>query len=193
MSVKLGKKQKVSLRKESDLQRVRLELKWSAPGVRNFDVDASAFICNIINGKPKALGEEYFVFYGNETDPQKSVVTGGDVKEEGDDDGENITVDLSRVSSKAEEIVFVLSIHKAASRRQSFGLLKGGAVVLVNDDTNEELAIFEFGKGVYNDETIIHVASLVRDKDGWDFVPYGDGRAGKDLGDIVTEFGLEIE
>lgn len=62
MGVKLGKKQKISLRKESDLQRFRLELKWSAPGIRNFDVDASAFICNIVNGRPKALGEEYFVF-----------------------------------------------------------------------------------------------------------------------------------
>lgn len=195
MGIKLSKNQKVRLRKESDLKRVRLELKWSAPGVRNFDVDASAFICDLdAKGKPKALGESYFVFYGNETDPQKSVVTGGDVKEEGDADGENIVVDLDRVNAKAQEIAFVLSIHKAASRRQHFGMLQGGGVVLFNDDTNEELGTFEFGNGAYtNKETIIHAASLIRDEDGWDFVPYGEGRPDKDLGDIVTEFGLELE
>jgi tellurium resistance protein TerD len=193
MAVKLGKNQKINLRKQANLRKVRFDLKWSAPGVKNFDADASAFICKMVNGRPQALSEEYFVFYGNPKDPEGAVVSSGDVRQEGTD-GESITIDLSKLNPKAQQIDLVVTIDKADSRRQNLGQLAGGGVSLVNDETDEVLAEYVFGKNEFtNGETVLHMASIFLEQDGWEFEPFGQGRAGISLADLVVEFGLDVE
>lgn len=190
--IRLQKNEKISLRKHN-LRKVRLDLTWQTDSsVRNFDADASAFVCTSVSSRPQALSDRHFVFYGNTEDAEKAVVSSGDVQQAGSD-GESITIDLERISPRADSVELIISIHDAARRRQSFGQLVGGGVSITDVDTGNTLAEFTFGKGEFTNEIVIHMASLYRDKNGWEFEPFAKGRADVDLGGVVAEFGLEVE
>ena len=83
----------------------------------NFDLDASAFML----GETKQLPpDELFVFYNNQKSPDGAVESSGDDTSGGNSDGgddETLTVDLNRVDSRIQEILFSVTIHDAEVRR----------------------------------------------------------------------------
>lgn len=121
--------------------------------------------------------EEYFVFYGNTDSPDKALhhtgddPTGGN-SAEGDD--ETIQVDLSRVNSDVQEILFVVTIHEATHRKQNYGQVRDSYIRIVDDSNGQEIAKYELGED-FSIETAIEFGRLYKKDGKWKFEASGIG------------------
>lgn len=172
MAINLQKGQKIDI----GLIKMSVGLGWTPnEGTGNaFDLDASAFMINEQRQIPK---EEYFIFYGNTDSPDAALhhtgddPTGGN-SAEGDD--ETIEVDLSKVDSSIQEILFVVTIHEALSRKQNFGQVRNSYIRIVDDQTGQEVAKYELGED-FSIETAVEFGRLYKRNNNWKFEASGIG------------------
>jgi tellurium resistance protein TerD len=140
----------------------------------DFDLDASAFM---IDGNRQIPVEEFFVFYGNTDSPDKALhhtgddPTGGN-SAEGDD--ETIQVDLTKLDSRIQEILFVVTIYDSAARRQNFGQVRNSYIRIVDDSTGQEVAKYELGED-FSIETAVEFGRLYKRDGKWKFEASGIG------------------
>lgn len=152
----------------------------------DFDLDASAFM---IDAKKKIPQEEYFVFYGNTTSPDKALFHTGDDPTGGnsaDGDDEVIQVDLTQVAADIEEILFVVTIHDANDRRQNFGQVRNSYIRIVDDSNGEEVAKYELGED-FSIETAVEFGRLYKHSGGWKFEASGIGHK-QDLAYFLSKY-----
>lgn len=186
--INLSKGGRIDLAKQDPgLKRVRLELKWN-PNKTNtgtqFDCDSSVFVCKYdAAGEPKLIDNKHFVFYGNKFTPDNTVTHSGDDTSGGT--GEVVIVDLT---SPADEISFVVTIHEADTRRQNFGQISRSSITLFNDETGEKLGGYNL-EDDFTSETAVQFGSLYKKDNGaWAFKAVG---AGYNMGlrDFVIGYG----
>lgn len=172
MAINLTKGQKIDI----GLTKMSVGLGWKpneGTGAA-FDLDASAFM---IDANRVIPAEEYFVFYGNTDLPDKALhhtgddPTGGN-SAEGDD--ETIQVDLSRVNSDVQEILFVVTIHEATHRKQNYGQVRDSYIRIVDDLNGQEIAKYELGED-FSIETAIEFGRLYKKDGKWKFEASGIG------------------
>lgn len=176
---------KLSLKKATsrDLKRIRCEFGWHSKV--SLDADVSAFI---LDGNSTMLGPEYLIFFHQKVDPEMSVIAGADVRD-GTGEKEKIMVDLTRVTSRAQEIAFILTIDEDQSQANHFGVLTEADVTIFDDETNEAIIEFKFDASTFqNGESLVHVASLFRGERGWDIQGFAKGTPNKDLSGAVEAF-----
>lgn len=172
MAISLVKGQKIDI----GLSKISIGLGWNPnEGTgSNFDLDASAFMINASRIIP---ADEYFVFYGNTDSPDGALhhtgddPTGGN-SAEGDD--ETIEVDLSKVNDDIKEILFVVTIHEAAARKQNYGQVRNSYIRIVDDSTNQEIAKYELGED-FSIETGVEFGRLYKRDNKWKFEASGIG------------------
>jgi tellurium resistance protein TerD len=172
MAINLQKGQKIDI----GLTKLSVGLGWNPnEGTGSgFDLDASAFILDATRLIPQ---EEYFVFYGNTDSPDGALQhtgddpTGGN-SAEGDD--ETITVDLSKVDTRIQEILFVVTIHEAIARKQNFGQVRNSYIRIVDDLTGTEVAKYELGED-FSIETAVEFGRLYKRNEKWKFEASGIG------------------
>lgn len=178
MAISLVKGQSQSI--ASKLSSILLGLGWDVnetEGGVDFDLDASAFL---LDSKKKLISESHFVFFNNLTspDPYQSVEHLGDNPSgAGDGDDEVIKVNLKRVPTQIQHILFTVTIHDAETRNQNFGQVKNAFVRLINEDTEEEVLRYDLTES-FPQETAIVMAELYRDSDGWHMKAIGAGYKG---------------
>ena len=174
MAINLQKGQRIDVK----LMRVSVGLGWDpALGTNDdFDLDASAFM---LTRNKKVPTDECFVFYNNQRSPDGAVESSGDDLTGGSSDGddETITVDLTKVDSRIEEIIFVVTIHEAASRHQNFGQVHNSFIRIYNADTNEEIAKYELEED-FSIETAVEFGRLYKKGSEWKFEALGIGYNG---------------
>lgn len=193
MAINLEKGGRINLSKDvPQLKRVRLGLGWDSNSFdtgKDFDLDASVFICKAnAQGAAKLLSDQHFVFYGNLTSPDGAVVHKGDNRTgaaTGDD--ENIVVDLKKLAGEIEDILFVVTIHEAAERRQNFGQVKNSYIKLYDDETGKEVAKYSL-EDDFSSETAVQFGSLYKKEGAWLFKAVGAGYK-KGLADFVIAYG----
>ena len=121
MAISLQKGQKISL--DKGLTLAKIGLGWDInkyDGQASFDLDASAIM---INSERKLLGENYFIFYNNLNSPDGALEHTGDDPTGGNSDGDDdeaIKVDLNKIDTKVQEILFVVTIEDFERRKQNF-------------------------------------------------------------------------
>lgn len=172
MAINLQKGQKIDI----GLSKISLGLGWNPnEGTgSDFDLDASAFM---IDEKRMIPAEEYFVFYGNTDSPDGALhhtgddPTGGN-SAEGDD--ETIQVDLAKVKDGICEILFVVTIHDAVSRKQNFGQVRNSYIRIVDDANGQEIAKYELGED-FSIETGVEFGRLYKREGHWKFEASGIG------------------
>ncbi len=172
MAINLQKGQKIDI----GLSKLSVGLGWNPnQGTGNdFDLDASAFMLTASKLIP---ADEYFVFYGNTDSPDKALhhtgddPTGGN-SEDGDD--ETIKVDLANVNGSIEEILFVVTIHEATTRKQNFGQVRNSYIRIVDDTNNQEIAKYELGED-FSIETAVEFGRLYKRDGAWKFEASGIG------------------
>ncbi|MBK5720874.1 TerD family protein [Dysgonomonas sp. Marseille-P4677] len=142
----------------------------------DFDLDASAFMLGENKKLPK---EEFFVFYNNPKSPDGSIESSGDDLTGGNSDGddETLTVDLGKVDSRIQEIVFTVTIHDAEGRRQNFGQVRNSFIRIYNANTNEEIAKYELEED-FSIETAVEFGRLYKRNGEWKFEAMGIGYKG---------------
>lgn len=174
MAINLQKGQRI----EIGLSKVGVGLGWDpneGTGF-DFDLDASAFM---LGGNKKIPKEEFFVFYNNPKSPDNSVESSGDDLTGGNSDGddETLTVDLSKVDSKIQEIVFTVTIHDYENRKQNFGQVRNSFIRIYNVQNNEEIAKYELDED-FSIETAVEFGRLYKRGSEWKFEAMGIGYKG---------------
>lgn len=172
MAINLQKGQKIDI----GLNRMTIGLGWDPnEGTgSDFDLDASAFM---INGDRIIPTEQFFIFYGNPDSPDTSLHHTGDDPTGGnsaDGDDESIMVDLSLVDEKIQEILFVVTIHEATSRKQNFGQVRNSYIRIVDNANGQEVAKYELGED-FSIETGVEFGRLYKRDGKWKFEASGIG------------------
>lgn len=174
MAINLQKGQRI----EIGLSKVGIGLGWDpneGTGF-DFDLDASAFM---LADNKRILKDEFFVFYNNSKSPDGAVESSGDDLTGGNSDGddETITVDLSLVDSKIQEIVFTVTIHDYEARKQNFGQVRNSFIRIYNAQNNEEIAKYELDED-FSIETAVEFGRLYKRNNEWKFEAMGVGYKG---------------
>lgn len=175
MAISLEKGQRI----EIGLSKVSVGLGWdpNEGSGYDFDLDASAFMLGSNKKLPK---DEFFVFYNNQKSPDGSVESTGDDLTGGNSDGgddETLNVDLTKVDSKVQEIIFTATIYKAEERRQNFGQVRNSYIRIYNSITNEEIARYDLDED-FSIETAVEFGRLYRRNGEWKFEAMGIGNKG---------------
>jgi len=176
MSINLSKGERINLAKEAPgLKNAGIGLGWDINATDTgtaFDLDASVFM---LGANGKIPGEKYFVFYNNKESPNGSVQHLGDSRTgEGQGDDETVLVDLSKVDSSVEEIVLVVTIHEAETRRQNFGQVRNAFIRIYDTITGTEVTKYDLDED-FSRETAIEFGRLYKKDGEWRFQAVGQG------------------
>lgn len=159
-----------------------IELNWNAP--MNMEVDASAFLVGMDG---KITREEDFVFYGQPYSSCQSIqlnqnVSGGNKQE--------FLLDLTRIQTEVQKIVFSITIHHAEEKKQFFRDVTHIQLRIRNEQTKLEITNFPITSS-FTDESAIIVGELYRHAGEWKFNPIGAGYFGG-LAALCENFGIEV-
>ncbi len=116
MGIQLIKGSRFNLSKEApDLKNVSIGLGWEMSNTgQSYDIDASVFM---LTKDSRVPDEKYFVFYNNLKSLDGSLTHSGDNKTgQGEGDDETIHIELTKVNSAIQEIVFVVTIHEGQEK-----------------------------------------------------------------------------
>lgn len=154
---------------------------WNTTDAR-CDVDVSAFL---LGADGKVIGDDWFVFYGQELSPDQSVKFTAD----GGADREMIKIDLQKLNPQVQKIVFVLTINDALKNRLHFGMLKD-AYVRIMEPSGNELVSFMMTE-YYNNVISMMIGELYQHNGAWKFNAIGNGVA-KDLAGLCELYGVAV-
>jgi tellurium resistance protein TerD len=184
MAINLQKGQRIDI----GLTKMTIGLGWDpneGTGY-DFDLDASAIM---IDAHRKLVSEDYFVFYNNLSSPEGALTHTGDdpsgKNSDGDDD-EAIMIDLEKVDSRVEEILFVVTIEDFERRRQNFGQVRNSYIRIVDQNNNQEIAKYELDED-FSIETGIEFGRLYKKNGNWKFEASGIGYRA-DLGFFLEKY-----
>lgn len=172
MAINLQKGQKIDI----GLTKISVGLGWNPNEGTGyaFDLDASAFMIDANRLIPK---EEFFIFYGNTDSPDTALHHTGDDPTGGnsaDGDDETIVVDLAKVDNRIQEILFVVTIHEAITRKQNYGQVRNSYIRIADDNNGLEVAKYELGED-FSIETAVEFGRLYKRNDKWKFEASGIG------------------
>ncbi len=191
MAISLSKGGNVSLSKEDpNLKKVIVGLGWDVRATDGaaYDLDASVFI---VNEQNKVRSDSDFIFYNNLRSSDGSVEhTGDNLTGEGEGDDEQVKVDLEKIPSEVNKLVFSVTIHDAETRRQSFGQVSGAFIRVVNGESNNEIVRYDLSEDA-STETAMLFGEVYRNKGEWKFRAVGQGFAGG-LGPMARNFGVSV-
>jgi len=176
MAISLSKGGRIDLGKEApSLKNVGFGLGWDendSDTGEDFDLDASVFM---LGANEKIPTDNHFIFYNNLNSPDGSVEhTGDNLTGDGDGDDETINVNLEKIESRIEELVFVVTIHEADSRGQNFGQVRNAYIRLYDLTNNNEIAKYDLEED-FSTETAIEFGRLYKRVGSWRFKAVGAG------------------
>lgn len=193
MGVSLQKGQKVSLTKgKPNLKKFMVGIGWDINRFDtggDFDLDSAAFL---VEENGKVSRQEDFVFFGNLVHPSGAVTHMGDnLTGEGEGDDEQIKIDLSKIPSNIQRIVFSVTIYDGEGRRQNFGQVSNAFVRIVDEDKQEELLRYDLGED-FSIETAAVFGELYKHNEEWKFNAIGSGYQGG-LAALCANYGIEVD
>ena len=107
----------------------------------------------------------------------RSIALSGDNRTgAGDGDDETINIELDKIDLNIAKIVFVVTIHEAMAKRQTFGMINNSYVRLVDLEQNgKEICRFNLKENGSTATSIIF-AELIRTGAEWQFKAVGEGK-----------------
>ncbi len=191
MGVSLKKGGNISLTNSvPGLKSIFIGLGWDArdsTGVA-FDLDASAFL---LTEEWKVPSDSHFIFFNNKKSPDGAVEYLGDNRTGvGTGDDEVITINLNSVDPQIKTIAFTVTIYKADSHNQNFGMVRNASIRVVNLDNSEELARYDLSED-FGLETAMVFGEVYRRNDEWKFRAVGNGFVGG-LETMANNFGVHL-
>lgn len=185
--VNLQKGQKIDLTKTNPgLTKITVGLGWDpvanaggggflgnlfGGGKTSIDCDASVLM---LNANGKLAKDKNLVYFGNLTSPCGSIRHSGDnLTGDGDGDDEQIQVDLSKVPSDVQRLVFVVNIYQCVERKQHFGMIQNAFIRVVTSSNGPELCKFNLTEQ-YAGKTSLIAGEVYRHNGEWKFAALGE-------------------
>lgn len=174
MPVNLTKGQRIDV----GLQQAAIGLGWNPntqASAEPYDLDASAFM---LGENGKLPNTDFFVYYNNPQSPEGALSSSGDNRDgEGDGDDETLMVNLSAVDPSVSEIIFVVTIHEAAERKQNFGQVRNAFIRIYDRTNGQEICKYELDED-FSTESAVEFGRLYRRGGAWKFEAIGRGHNG---------------
>jgi tellurium resistance protein TerD len=165
-----------------------------------FDLDVSAIM---INSDRKLPSANHLIFYNNycsnghgRDNPCTNCTigkygilhTGDDPGGENSDGGDDeaIIIDINKIPADIQEILFVVTIDDAVSKKQNFGQVRDSYIRLVDNSNGKEVMKYELGED-FSIETGIEFGRLYRRNNEWKFDASGIGYK-EDLDFFVSKY-----
>ena len=174
--INLEKKKPLNLSKEAPgLNQVKVGLSWDPRGDgQNADADASVFM---LNDQGKIPSDNYFVFYNNLKSIDGSVIHSGDnTTGAGDGDDEEITINLSSVSSEILQIMILIIIHNK-DEGFHFGNILNPCVKVYNTKNNSILCQYQLTESFDGCDSLM-IGRFFRNGSEWEFEALGQAFEG---------------
>ena len=161
-------------KKNPGLKKVILGAGWDvASGGQDFDLDIAAFLLNA-NGKVQNIPDDVIFF--NNMQGQGIYLEGDNRTGAGEGDDEVININLEEINPNIAKIVFVVTIHEAQAKRQTFGMVENSYVRLLDEENNErEICRFNLKENGSTATSVIF-AELNRKGSEWQFKAIGEGK-----------------
>ncbi len=177
-NVFLKKGQKVPI---DDSSTMKIALGWDILDSR-CELDGSAFM---LGADGKVLGDEWFIFYGQDVSPDNSVkYSSGKTS-----DDAVIDIDFRKINPSVEKIVFSVTIYEAVEKGINFGMTENVYSRII-DSRNNEVFRFQLDE-CYNNVTAMVLGELYRYKGSWKFNAVGSGVA-RDLAGFCAMYGVRL-
>lgn len=200
MAVSLVKGQKVDLTKgNAGLDQIVVGLGWDAQvaskgllgglfgGAKNSNIDCDTAAI-MLDGSGRLGNNRDVIYFGNLSHTTDSVRHMGDnLTGEGAGDDEQIFMQLSRVPSHIERIVFVVNIYDCVSRKQDFGMIKNAYIRIMEPKTQKELIRFNLSED-YKGYTALIVGEVYRRDGEWKFAALGTGTKDVSLKNMLSQY-----
>ena len=183
MAINLRKGQKIDLTKGgAGLRAVMVGLGWDEARAGGFfglmkpkpiDCDASVILLGA-DGKVVSRDiNQSVVYFGNLRHASDAIIHQGDnLTGAGEGDDEQILVDLARIPTSIERLVFVVNIYDANVRGQHFGMIQNAFIRLVNLENRAEICRYDLTEN-YSGMTGLIVGEIYRKNGEWKFNAVG--------------------
>ncbi|WP_297992804.1 TerD family protein [uncultured Clostridium sp.] len=160
-------------KKNPGLKRVMLGAGWDiSNNGSDFDLDIAAFLLDA-NNKFNTVSN---VIFFNNKQGQGIALSDDNRTGAGDGDDETINIELDKIDLNIAKIVFVVTIHEAMAKRQTFGMINNSYVRLVDLEQNgKEICRFNLKENGSTATSIIF-AELIRTGAEWQFKAVGEGK-----------------
>jgi tellurium resistance protein TerD len=191
--INLSKGGKINLTKETPgLKKIMFGLHWDCAqgGQYEYDLDASVFLVD----ERGRTADKDFIFYNNLVGVNDCVIHHGDDKvgsQGGDEDDEQISIDLDKIPSYIQKVALCISIYDANRRRQNFGQVHNAYCRMVNEETGREEVRFNLGED-FSIEIAVVVGEVYRHNGDWKFNAIGSGFTGG-LEALCKNYGIDAE
>lgn len=177
------KGQKVPLTAEGQkISEIEVCFGWNISDAR-CDADASVFM---VDDSGKALGDEWFVFYGQTISPDKSIVLFEDSTKK---DRQIFKINLDKLQCAVKKIVFVLTINEALEKDLNFSML-GDVYLRILNTEGKELVSFKLEE-YFQNVTSMTIGELYLYNGRWKFNPVGNG-VHQDLAGQCAVYGVQV-
>lgn len=155
------------------LKKVSLGAGWDiANNGLDYDLDIAAFLLDS-NNKFNTVSN--IIFFNNK-ESQGISLAGDNRTGAGEGDDERIRIDLESIPAHVQKIVFVVTIHEAQAKRQTFGMVENSYVRLVDLENNKrEICRFNLKENGSTATSVIF-AELNRKGSEWQFKAIGEGK-----------------
>lgn len=160
-------------KKNPGLKKAILGAGWDVASIgQDFDLDIAAFLLDS-NNKFNTVSN--VIFFNNKAG--RGITLGGDNRTgAGEGDDETINIELDNIDPSIMKIVFVVTIHEAMARRQTFGMINNSYVRLVDlEQSEKELCRFNLKENGSTATSVIF-AELNRSGSEWQFKAVGEGK-----------------
>jgi stress response protein SCP2 len=202
VAINLQKGQRVDLTKSNPgLSKIMVGLGWDpvqsggggglfgglfgGSSAANVDCDASVIM---LGANDKLQNNKDVIYFGNLKSNDGSVQHSGDnLTGDGDGDDEQVMIDLSRVPSNIQKLVFVVNIYDCVKRKQHFGMIKNAFIRVVNPGNNQELLHYNLTDN-YSGLTCLVTGEIYRHGNEWKFAAIGSGTNAASLSEVVRSF-----
>ena len=155
------------------LKKVSLGAGWDiANNGLDYDLDIAAFLLDS-NNKFNTVSN--IIFFNNK-ESQGISLAGDNRTGSGEGDDEVININLEEINPNIAKIVFVVTIHEAQAKRQTFGMVENSYVRLVDLENNKrEICRFNLKENGSTATSVIF-AELNRKGSEWQFKAIGEGK-----------------
>lgn len=178
----IQKGQKASLFPSNLSQNISANFGWNTKNSQ-CDVDVSAFL---LGENGKVIGDSWFVFYGQPTSPDNSVILNTTAPY----DRETITIHFHKLNPKVQKIVFVLTINEALNQNLHFGMLQDAYIRILTSSYQKELVSFKMTE-YYTNVISMMIGEIYNYKGSWKFNAIGNGVA-RDLAGLCDLYGVAV-
>ena len=170
----LQKNDILDLRKaEPGLKHVMLGAGWDVAkkGFFNLGADYDLDLIALLLDSNDRLINRGVIYFGNLRG--EGIYLHGDNRTgAGDGDDEKISVDLDKLPSRCEKVIFALNIYDAVSRKQNFSKVKNAYIRIVDEDTHNELCRYNLSES-YGSVTAMIFGEVYRKDGEWKFNAIG--------------------